>query len=50
MTALAQGHRLQASASSPPQGHIQILVRRHPPNTAKVDNSGPYAIAFQASE
>ena len=35
MAALAQGHWLQASTSSLPQGHIQSLVRRYPPNTAK---------------
>ena len=50
MAALAQGHWLQASVSSLPQGHIQILARRHPPNTAKGDYSGPYAITSGASK
>jgi hypothetical protein len=40
MAVLAQGHWLQASISSLPQGHIQILVRRHPPNTAKEVTQG----------
>ena len=48
MAALAQGHWLQASTSSLPQGHIQSLVRRYPPNTAKWDYSGPHANNFAA--